>query len=44
MNESNMQMFTISHSLEPKLPSAIKDLKKYNSYQIECFLKKWICI
>jgi len=29
---------------EPELPSAIKDFLKYNSYQIEYFLKQWICI
>jgi len=33
-----------SHPLKPELPSTNKHFFKYNSYQIECFLKHSICI
>ena len=36
--------FTQSHPLEPELPIAKKYFLQYNSSQIECFLKKCICV
>jgi len=37
-------LFTRAHPLDPELPSAIKYFFQFNSYQIECFSKRWVCI